>query len=106
MDLTITRGAARFIRMMILADGQPGAGFRMAVSPGGCSGLSADIAVASEPAQGEKAIEVDGLKLFLDAQSRLLLQGVTIDFVDTLSTQGLVFHDPNHVASCAPASGH
>ena len=36
----------------------------------------------------------DGVKLFLPAESRLLLDGVTIDFVDTPAQTGFVFHDP------------
>lgn len=101
MDITITRAAARFIRMMIMADGTADSGFRMKMSPGGCAGITADIAVAPAPAVDEKTVIVAGIPLFLDAQSRLLLQGVTVDFVDSLSTQGLVFHDPKHVATCA-----
>jgi len=32
--------------------------------------------------------------MFLPAESRLLLDGVTIDFTDTPAKTGLVFHDP------------
>jgi len=98
MNLAITRAAARFMRMMILADGAPGSGVRLSVSPGGCSGLSAEIGVAAEPAANEAIVAVDGITLFLTAQSRILLHDVTIDFVDTVSSQGLVFHDPKQVA--------
>jgi iron-sulfur cluster assembly protein len=105
MNLTITPAAARFMRMMILADGKPGSGFRLAVAPGGCSGLSAEIGVAEAPGDREQAVFVDDIRLFLDAQSRILLQGVTIDFVDTMSSQGLVFHDPKQVA-CTTGAGH
>ncbi len=58
-------------------------GFRLAVSPGGCSGFAADISVRREPAAGEAVVERDGVKLFLPAESRILLDGVTIDFADT-----------------------
>jgi iron-sulfur cluster assembly protein len=102
MNLTITRAAARFIRMSLLADGKADSGFRLAVSPGGCSGLSADVGVAATPAGGERAVVIDGLRLFLNAQSRILLDGVTVDFEDTMTTQGLVFHDPRQVA-CSTA---
>lgn len=94
MTFTMTRAAARFMRMMIMADGGPGAGFRMHVSPGGCSGLNAEIAVLPEPQPGDAVVEQDGVKLFLPAESRLLLDGVTIDFTDTAAKTGLVFHDP------------
>ena len=42
----------------------------------------------------------DGVRLFLPAESRILLDGVTIDFADTATQSGLVFKDPNQV-SCA-----
>ena len=105
MNLTITPAAARFMRMMILADGTPGDGFRLSVSPGGCSGLSAEVAVAEMPAGSEQVVVVENVRLFLDAESRILLQDVTIDFVDSMSSQGLVFHDPKQVA-CSTSSGH
>jgi iron-sulfur cluster assembly protein len=100
MSFEITRAAQRFIRLMTLADGPPGSGFRLAVSPGGCSGLSADIRVQAAPDPGDAIVERDGLKLFLPAESRLLLDGVTIDFTDTPAKTGLVFHDPK-ATTCA-----
>ncbi|WP_296715059.1 iron-sulfur cluster assembly accessory protein [Rhodoblastus sp.] len=100
MNFEITPKAAKFIRMMIMADGGPGAGFRLSVSPGGCSGLSAEIAVKAEPDAGDAVVARDGVKLFLPAESRLLLQGVTIDFAETPTSTGLVFFDPKAPATC------
>jgi len=100
MNFTLTLAATKFIRMMIRADGDTASGFRLAVSPGGCSGLAADISVRREPAAGEAVVERDGVKLFLPAESRILLDGVTIDFADTPSQTGLVFRDPKQI-SCA-----
>src|SRR6266545_2655606 len=100
MHFEITRAAQRFIRLMTLADGPPGSGFRLEVSPGGCSGLSSDIRVQAQPEAGDAVVERDGLKLFLPAESRLLLEGVTIDFTDTPAKTGLVFHDPK-ATSCS-----
>src|SRR5260370_24146978 len=100
MNFTLTPAATKFIRMMIRADGDASSGFRLAVSPGGCSGLAADISVRREPAAGEAVVERDGVKLFLPAESRILLAGGTIDFADTPSQTGLVFKDPQQV-SCS-----
>ncbi len=105
MNLTLTRSAARFMRMMLAADGTPGSGFRLSVSPGGCSGLSAEIGVAAQPAANEACVTVDGIPLFLTAQSRILLHDVTVDFVDTMTSQGLVFHDPKQVACSTSSAG-
>ncbi len=100
MNFDITPKAERFIRLMLLVDGGPGAGFRLAVKPGGCSGLSAEMEVKAQPEPGDAVIERNGLRLFLPAESRLLLEGVTIDFADSAAKSGLVFHDPKG-ATCS-----
>lgn len=105
MNFEITPKAAKFMRMMVMADGAPGAGFRLAVSPGGCSGLSAEIAVKAEPGPGEAVVTREGVKLFLPAESRILLEGVTIDFADTATNTGLVFYDPKATGTCSSQGG-
>ena len=101
MAFAITPAAQRFIRMMVMTDGGPSSGFRLAVSPGGCSGLAADISVKSEPEPGDAVVETGGVKLFLPAESRILLDGVTIDFAETPAQTGLVFHDPKATGTCS-----
>ncbi|MFG1479735.1 iron-sulfur cluster assembly accessory protein [Xanthobacter sp. V4C-4] len=101
MNFSLTPAAKKFIRLMLLSDGGPGAGFRLAVSPGGCSGLNADISVLAEPTPGDAVVEREGLKFFLPAESRLLLDGVTVDFTDTAAKTGLVFHDPKATGTCS-----
>lgn len=97
MNLTLTPAAAKFIARLVRFDGGPGSGLRLKVSLGGCSGLAAEFNVEAAPAPGEKAVTVDGVTLFLAAESRLLLDGVTIDFADTPLQTGFVFHDPKQV---------
>jgi iron-sulfur cluster assembly accessory protein len=95
MDLTITPSAKKFIERMVRFGGAgDGAGFRLSVSPGGCSGLAAEFTVEASPLAGDAEEIIDGLKLFLPAESRLLLQGVIMDFKDTPLQSGLVFQDP------------
>ena len=106
MNFTLTPSAVRFIRLMLRADGKPESGFRLAVSPGGCSGLSADISVRAEPLKGDAVVEREGVKLFLPAESRLLLEGVTIDFADTAAQTGLVFHDPKATTCSSHNQSH
>ena len=100
MNFTLTPAAQKFMRMMLRSDGAATSGFRLAVSPGGCSGLAADISVLGTPLPGDAIVERDGVRLFLPAESRLLLDGVTIDFADTPAKTGLVFRDPKQV-SCS-----
>lgn len=104
MNFTLTPAAEKFIRLMLRADGAPGSGFRLVLSPGGCSGLSADINVRREPEPGDAVVERNGVRLFLPAESRILLDGVTVDFADTSAQTGLVFRTP-HAASCSSSQG-
>ncbi|GAB4358749.1 MAG: iron-sulfur cluster assembly accessory protein [Oricola sp.] len=101
MAFKITPAAEKFIRLMLMADGNAHSGFRLVLGPGGCSGLSSDISIASAPEPGDAVIERNGIRLFLPAESRILLEGVTIDFADTAAHAGLVFHDPKAPAACA-----
>ena len=103
MDLKITPSAEKFIGRMIRFNGGETQGFRLSVSPGGCSGLSSEFTVEAEPKDGDSVVMAGGVKLFLPAESRLLLEGVTIDFVDTPTKTGLAFIDPK-AAACACSS--
>jgi iron-sulfur cluster assembly protein len=102
MNLTLTPAATKFIARLLRFDGGPGSGLRLKVTPGGCSGLAADFNVAAAPGPDEKAFTSDGVTLFLAAESRLLLDGGTIDFTDTPLQTGFVLHDPKQV-SCGHA---
>jgi iron-sulfur cluster assembly accessory protein len=100
-SITLTEGAEKFMRRMArFGGGSPSAGFRLVVSPGGCSGLSADFTVENEAKPGDETLLVNGFRVFVPAPSAKLLAGVTIDFVDTMQ-QGLTFFNPKAPASCS-----
>jgi iron-sulfur cluster assembly accessory protein len=103
MKIELTAAAQRFIRRLLRFDGGPGSGLSLLVSPGGCSGMSAEFSVESAPREGETPFTAGDIKLFLPAQSRLLLDGVTIDFVETPTSSGFVFFDPK-TKSCGCAT--
>jgi iron-sulfur cluster assembly protein len=94
MNIELTPAAEKFVHRLLRFDGGPGSGLRLLVSPGGCSGMSAEFSVESGPREGEAVHTYGDIKLFLPAQSRLLLEGVTIDFVETAISSGFAFHDP------------
>lgn len=100
MELSVTPKAANFIgRMIRLNGGTPGHGFRLLVTPGGCSGYRSEFTVEAAPWPGDEIVVASGLRLFLPAQSRILLEGATIDFKDTLTESGLTYITPN-AAQC------
>jgi iron-sulfur cluster assembly protein len=103
MDVTLTPGAEKFIRRMLRFSSTADSGFRLVLTAGGCSGLAGDFTVEAAPQSGDAVFEKNGVKFFLPAESRLLLDGVTIDFADTPTQTGLVFHNPK-AASCGCSS--
>jgi iron-sulfur cluster assembly protein len=108
MNITVTERAGKFISRMIRFNGGNGnSGFRLSVAPGGCSGLSSSFTVEPEPQTGDAVLESHGIKLFLPAESRILLEGVTIDFADTAMSTGLTFINPNaQSCGCSSSGSH
>ena len=105
MELTITPAAEKFIRRMLRFGGSAESGFRLVVTAGGCSGLAGEFSIESAPQPGDAVHEHRDVRLFLPVASRLLLAGVTIDFVDTPTQSGLVFHNPNAAAHSCGSNG-
>ncbi|RDI23476.1 iron-sulfur cluster assembly accessory protein [Pseudacidovorax intermedius] len=106
-SLTLTPAAEKFVRRILRFSGLPAtAGFRLVVSAGGCSGFNSEFSAEAAPQPGESVLEVgEGLRLFLPAESRLLLDGVTMDFVDTPTKSGLAFIDPKQAPCACSSSG-
>lgn len=106
MALSMTLKAEKFIGRMIRFNGGTSEhGFRLVVSPGGCSGLSSEFTVEAAPLAGDAVVEASGLKLFLPAESRILLEGATIDFKDTPMESGLTFITPQSGSCGCSSSG-
>ena len=74
------------------------------MAPGGCSGYTSEFPVEAAPKAGDAELAVNGLRLFLPAESRLLLDGVTVDFTESAVQSGLAFINPN-AAACGCSTG-
>jgi len=105
MEITVTEKAAKFIRRMIVfGGGAPGCGFRLAVQPGGCAGFSYDFSIIQNPMPGDKIIEGPVFKVYVPPASQPLLEGVTVDFEETLMHSGLTFTNPKALGNCGCGS--
>jgi iron-sulfur cluster assembly accessory protein len=103
-NVTVTAAAEKFMRRMVRFSQAPTGGFRLTVTPGGCSGYSSEFTVEAAPLGNDAELLVNGLRVFLPAESRLLLDGVTVDFADTPTQSGLTFFNPNAEAcGCSTA---
>ena len=90
----LTAAAAQFIRRMMRFAPGAAAGFRLKVTPGGCSGLSVTFDLAADLEADEVLWAPAGLRIFLDQGSSLLLDGAVVDFVETRSQTGFAVTSP------------
>jgi len=92
------------MRRMVRMGGGQAAGFRLEVSPGGCFGLAAQFDVESRPRLDDVVLESNGLRLFMSQESHRLLEGATVDFVDSRTHSGFSIIAPNAAKACASSA--
>ena len=75
-------------------------GLRLGVKGGGCSGLSYSITFDTHPRERDRIFTFDGVRVFIDPKSFVYLNGMTLDYEETLMRQGFNFINPNSTRSC------
>ena len=98
--VTVTDAAAEKIRNMLESQGHPEYGLRMGVAGGGCSGFQYRLAFETAADDMDQIIEVNGVRLFIDAKSCLYLNGVRLDYIDGLMGAGFKIENPNARSTC------
>ena len=105
IQLNLTESAISEVKKFIEAeDAGPEAGLRIRVVPGGCSGFSYSMQIEDGPRQGDDILEQGGLKVFVDMFSRQYLEGVQVDYVNSVMGSGFTFSNPNSTGSCGCGS--
>ena len=102
--IEITESAAKKIQKLVADAGQPGAGLRVKVVGGGCSGYQYGMAIAQEREEDDVVFEHAGVTVLVDPESLPLMQGAEIDYVDDLMKSGFTIFNPNAVKGCACGS--
>ena len=77
---------------------------RVAVVGGGCSGFSYHMAFETGENPTDNVYEFDGLKVLVDQMSEMYLEGVSIDYIETLEGAGFKFNNPNVKSTCGCGS--
>ncbi|MGA2687857.1 MAG: iron-sulfur cluster assembly accessory protein [Candidatus Korobacteraceae bacterium] len=75
-------------------------GLRLGVQGGGCSGLSYVIRFETKSAERDHIFEFGDVRIFIDPKSFIYLNGMVLDYEETLMRQGFVFSNPNATKSC------
>jgi iron-sulfur cluster assembly protein len=100
--ITLTPAASKAINRFIKATETPVAGLRIFVSGGGCAGLQYGLRLEQDKSADDLEFDVGtGAKLLVDPMSSSMLEGLTVDFVDSLTQTGFKFNNPNVSGACA-----
>jgi iron-sulfur cluster assembly protein len=97
--VTVTPKAVGKIREAFQREGVNG-GLRLGVLGGGCSGLSYQFKFDVKPRPTDQILNFDDVKVFIDPKSLVFLDGMTLDWKDSLIHSGFVFENPNAKKSC------
>jgi iron-sulfur cluster assembly accessory protein len=97
----LTDGAAAKVASLLAQEGRDDLALRIAVQPGGCSGLRYQLFFDERSLDGDQVADFGGVNLVVDRMSAPYLMGATIDFVDTIEKQGFTIDNPAATSSCA-----
>ena len=97
--VTVTPKAVTKIREAFQREGVNG-GLRLGVLGGGCSGLSYQFKFDVKPRPTDQVLNFDDVKVFIDPKSLVFLDGMTLDWQDSLMQSGFVFENPHAKKSC------
>ena len=97
----LSDAAAEKVRSLLEQEGRDDLALRVAVQPGGCSGLRYQLFFDERSLDGDIVKEYGSVRVVVDRMSAPYLNGASIDFVDTIEKQGFTIDNPNATGSCA-----
>jgi iron-sulfur cluster assembly protein len=96
----LTEAAGAKVRALVARENQ-GEYLRVAISGGGCNGLSYKLRFSPAPKRGDILVRSAGAPVLVDVKTALYLKGTTVDYSDRLIGGGFKFTNPNAKASCS-----
>ena len=99
--IMLSESAAGKVKELLVQEGRSDIALRVAVQPGGCSGLRYAMYLDDESGDGDVAAEQFGVRVIIDRMSVPYLQEAKIDFVDTLEQSGFTIDNPMAQGGCA-----
>jgi len=98
--LELTENAQNALAKVIAGSDKTIAGLRIEVSSGGCSGFQYALSLEEVAPSGDTVIEAGALSVFVNPESVPYLEGVTVDFAESIEGSGFTFENPNAKSSC------
>jgi iron-sulfur cluster assembly accessory protein len=106
MQINLTETAIEKVKsFMDEHQAEEGAGLRVAVLPGGCSGFQYGLNIEDAPEEDDEVLDLqEGVRIFIDPFSAQYLEGVQIDYVVSMMGQGFTFNNPAASGGCGCGS--
>jgi iron-sulfur cluster assembly accessory protein len=98
--IALTDAASVKVAELLTQEGNPELALRVAVRPGGCSGMSYEMFFDSDVAGDDLLSAYGDVRVVVDPTSASLLAGATLDFKDGLQGAGFSINNPNATRSC------
>jgi iron-sulfur cluster assembly accessory protein len=99
--MQLTENAAGKVKELVQQEGREDIALRVAVQPGGCSGLRYAMYLDDQVGDSDNLEEQFGVRLVIDKMSAPYLSQAKIDFVDTLEASGFTIDNPQAQGTCA-----
>ncbi len=99
--IALSPEAAMAIKSAIVRRGLESAGLRIMIESGGCAGHKYLVGLETTPQPDDAVVECEGVTIFVDPLSRPLVQGLRVEFVESLEGAGFTFSNPNARATCS-----
>jgi iron-sulfur cluster insertion protein len=98
--IALTETATTKVKELLEAEAQPELFLRVAVRPGGCSGLSYEMFFDSEKAADDMVEAYGDVQVVVDPASAEYLAGASLDYKDGLQDAGFTINNPNAQRTC------
>jgi iron-sulfur cluster assembly protein len=98
--ITVTPKAVEKIKAAFAREGVSGGGLRLGVLGGGCSGLSYQFKYDAKPRPKDHVFEYGDVQVYVDPKSMVYLDGMTLDYKESLMYSGFAFDNPHADKSC------
>jgi iron-sulfur cluster assembly protein len=102
--ITLSESAGIKVKELLAAEENKNLFLRVGVMPGGCSGFSYGMGFDDEMREGDTEFNELGIKIVVDSESHKYVDGLKIDFKESMMGGGFAIDNPNAVATCGCGS--
>jgi iron-sulfur cluster insertion protein len=102
--ITVTESAVAKIQDILAEENNPELKLRVFVQGGGCSGMSYGFTLDDVQNEDDWDLEIDGVRVLVDAMSGGYLQGAVVDYREDVYGSSFTIKNPSAVTTCGCGS--